>query len=49
MRTVLIRPAISDMDAIDDHEVLRGPSVGLVPVLVRYGLSTFIGWCQYSP
>jgi hypothetical protein len=24
------------MDEIDRHEVLRGPSVGIVPILVRY-------------
>jgi hypothetical protein len=31
----------SDMDAIDCHEVLREPSVGLVPNLVRYFVSSF--------
>jgi hypothetical protein len=31
-----VRCASSGMDAIDRQEVLRGPSVGIVPILVRY-------------
>jgi hypothetical protein len=31
-----VRSASSGMDAIDRHEVLRRPSVGIVPILVRY-------------
>jgi hypothetical protein len=27
------------MDAVDRYEVLRGPSVGIVPILVRYRVS----------
>jgi hypothetical protein len=44
----------SDMDAINRHEVLTGPSVGTVPVLVPCSLdfSTALvpqHWCPYSP
>jgi hypothetical protein len=31
-----VRSASSGMDATDRHYVLRGPSVGIVPTLVRY-------------
>jgi hypothetical protein len=52
-----VRSPSSGMDAIDGHEVLRGRSVKVVPVLVRYRVSSstalvmhiFIGSCPYSP
>jgi hypothetical protein len=31
--------ASSGMDSIDHHEVLRGPSVGIVPILMQYYVS----------
>jgi hypothetical protein len=34
-----VRSASSGMDAIDRHEVLRVPSVGIVLILVRYRVS----------
>jgi hypothetical protein len=34
-----VRSASSGMDAIDRHEVLRGPPVEIVPILVRYRVS----------
>lgn len=34
-----VHPANSDMDTIDRHEAFRGPSVGIVPILVWYYLS----------
>jgi hypothetical protein len=34
-----VRSASSGMDAIDRHEVLRGPSVGIVPIVMRYRVS----------
>jgi hypothetical protein len=34
-----IRSASCGMDAIDHHEVLRGLSVGIVPILVQYSVS----------
>jgi hypothetical protein len=43
--TVLVCPEISSVDAMDHHEVLPGPSVGIVTVVVRYLL---IDWCQYD-
>lgn len=52
--------ANNSMDTIDGHEVLRGPSVEINPILVRYSVNIsmtlasqlhygiFIGWCSYS-
>jgi hypothetical protein len=34
-----LRSASSGMDATDRQEVLRGPSVGIVPILVQYRMS----------
>jgi hypothetical protein len=34
-----VRSTSSGMDGIDRHEVFRGPSVGIVPILVRYRVS----------
>jgi hypothetical protein len=34
-----VRFASSDMDAIDREEVLRGPPVKIVPILIRYRVS----------
>jgi hypothetical protein len=38
------------MDETDRHEVLRGPSVGRLPIISIYSCKygNFIGWCQYN-
>jgi hypothetical protein len=34
-----VRSVSIDMDAIDFHKLIQGPSVGVVPILMRYHMS----------
>lgn len=38
-RMIIWKQMCSGMDALDRHELLREPSVGIVPSLMQYGVS----------